>query len=44
MTHDPASWMKTVECDKLDGKSCVIQYSFCGMELDGMRSDSYVHC
>ena len=26
MKHDPTSWMKTVECNKLDGKSCCVSY------------------
>ena len=31
VTHDPTSWLKTVESDKLP---CVIPYDFCRMELD----------
>ena len=46
VTHDPTSWMKTVECDKLDGKSCRLSYHttfvvWNWMELDGTRSESY---
>ena len=26
VTHDLTSWMKTVECDNLDGKSCRVSY------------------
>ena len=40
MTHNPTSWMNTVGCDKVVVKSCRT-YDFCGMELDGTRSDSY---
>ena len=46
VTHDPISWTKTVERDKLDGKSCRVSYHrifvvFSWMDLDETRSDSY---
>ena len=39
-------WMKTVECDRMDEKSCrvpshTILVIWSWMELDGTRSDSY---
>ena len=42
VTHDPTSWMKTVECYKLDAKPCRVSYHtiivvWIWMELDGVE-------